>query len=181
MDRTESAIIVRWILITAAVTISYGLVRASSELNCPSNDLSWFRQNAKTLLFMEHFQKLAVAENLYNWSSEMDTEEFQQKLNSLENKFVLPEEMPDECYEQMYAAPQGLIERIGFIEDRLQECSSSGRIGNGSPCYGGESGASTTMILRRMSVLQTELMRQRNVLRTLRVRLMTVNRQLEGK
>ena len=90
----------------------------------------------------------------------------------------MPEEIPDDCYDQM-PIPQKIAQRIAFLEDRLEGCGSA------QPCpYAGvESGVGfgSSLMLRRLSIIQAELMRQRNVIRYLRMRLVAINRQCEGK
>lgn len=147
---------------------------------CPNanKDLSWFRQNAKSLLFMEHLQKRAAEENLYDWSKLLGSEQYRSRLRSLENQFVLPEEVPENCYEQT-PIPQRIAQRIAFLEDRLEGC------GQQQPCgYGGGEvsggGYGGSLVLRRLSMIQAELMRQRNVIRVMRMRLVSINRQCEG-
>lgn len=168
------------------------------EDQCPNvnRDMSWFRQNAKTLLFMEHLQKRAAEENLYGWSDVTGSEQYQSRLRRMENQFVMPEEIPDDCYDQM-PIPQKITQRISFLEDRLENCGSA------QPCaYGGGEteedfpggglglrtiytrsevgGGYGGLGLRRMSIIQAELMRQRNVIRTMRMRLAAINQQCEG-
>lgn len=162
---------VGWILLAvAAIEI------VSSQRQCPSsylnNDLSWFRQNAQTLLFMEHMQQRAAQENLYDWSNQLGSDQYRSKLRNLENEFVTPDEIPEDCYEQM-PIPTSIAQRIGFIEDRLESC------GSGQPC-GGDGGGAGAGMMRRFATLQAEVMRQRSVLRNFRLRLMTINRQCEG-
>lgn len=146
-----------------------------------NRDMSWFRQNARALLFMEHLQKRAMEENLYDWSKMSASEQYRARLRSLEDQFVMPEEIPDDCYEQL-PIPQKISQRIAFLEDRLEGCSSS--IPQ-SPCsYGsGEmsGGFGGGLALRRLSMIQAEQMRQRNVIRLMRMRLAAINRQCEGK
>ena len=147
---------------------------------CPNvnSDLSWFRKNAQALLFMEHLQKRATEENLFDWSKQQGSDQYRSRLRSLENQFVMPEEIPDDCYDQM-PIPQKIAQRIAFLEDRLEGCGSA------QPCpyAGAESGAGfgSSLMLRRLSVIQAELMRQRNVIRYLRMRLVAINRQCEGE
>lgn len=146
-----------------------------------NRDMSWFRQNARALLFMEHLQKRAMEENLYDWSKMSASEQYRARLRSLEDQFVMPEEIPDDCYEQL-PIPQKISQRIAFLEDRLEGCSSA--IPQ-SPCsYGsGEisGGFSGGLVLRRLSMIQAEQMRQRNIIRLMRMRLAAINRQCEGK
>lgn len=149
---------------------------------CPNSfvnkDLSWFRQNAQTLLFMEHLQQRAVQENLFNWSREQGSEQYRSRLRNLEDQFVMPEEIPDDCYEQM-PIPQKIAQRISYLEDRLEGCGAA----QAQPCPYSEvnvGGFGSGMALRRLSVIQAELMRQRNVIRFMRMRLMDINRQCEG-
>lgn len=168
---------VGWILLVV-VTIQI----VASQRQCPNsylnNDLNWFRQNAQTLLFMEHMQQRAAQENLYDWSNQLGSEQYRSRLRSLENEFVTPDEIPDDCYEQM-PIPLSISQRIGFIEDRLESCGSCGGGGGG----GGDGvpvSAGGVGMMRRFSMLQAELMRQRNVLRNVRLRLMTISRQCDG-
>lgn len=161
------------------------------ESQCPNvnRDMSWFRQNAKSLLFMEHLQKRAAEENLYGWSDVLGSDQYSSQLRRLENQFVMPEEVPDDCYDQM-PIPKRFAQRISFLEDRLESCGSA------QPCaydeeemrlregytggirlrasYGGG------LALQRLSTIQAELMRQRNVIRMMRMRLETIDRQCEG-
>ncbi|KAI9553105.1 hypothetical protein GHT06_020996 [Daphnia sinensis] len=148
---------------------------------CPNSfvnkDLSWFRQNAQTLLFMEHLQQRAAQENLFNWSREQGSEQYRSRLRNLEDQFVMPEEIPDDCYEQM-PIPQKIAQRISYLEDRLEGCGAA----QAQPCPYSEvnvGGFGSGMALRRLSVIQAELMRQRNVIRFMRMRLMDINRQCE--
>lgn len=157
--------------------------RFDQDPQCPNanKDLSWFRENAKSLLFMEHLQKRATEEDLYDWSKLTQTDRFRSKLRSLENQFDLPEEIPEDCYEQM-PIPQKIAQRISFLEDRLEGCAGSAQ----RPCtrtlededvdYVGGGHAQ-----RRLSMLQAELLRQRNVIRQLRTSLIQVNQKCEGK
>lgn len=149
---------------------------------CPNSyinkDLSWFRQNAQTLLFMEHLQQRAAQENLFDWSKEQGSEQYRSRLRRLEDQFVMPEEIPDDCYEQM-PIPQKIAQRISYLEDRLEGCGAA----QAQPCPYSEvnvGGFGSGMALRRLSVIQAELMRQRNVIRFMRMRLMDINRQCEG-
>lgn len=153
---------------------------------CPNSylnkDLSWFRQNAQTLLFMEHLQQRASQENLFDWPKEQGSEKYRSKLRSLEDQFVMPEEIPDDCYEQM-PIPQKIAQRISFLEDRLEGCGGAAQ---SQPCpYAAESalggGYGSGLALRRLSAIQAELMRQKNVIRFMRMRLMDINRQCEGE
>ena len=151
---------------------------------CPNSylnkDLSWFRQNAQTLLFMEHLQQRATQDNLFEWPKEQGSEKYRSKLRSLEDQFVMPEEIPDDCYEQM-PIPQKIAQRISFLEDRLEGCGAA----QSQPCpYAGEpsviGGYGSSLVQRRLSAIQAELIRQKNVIRFMRMRLMDINRQCEG-
>lgn len=151
---------------------------------CPNSyinkDMSWFRQNAQTLLFMEHLQQRASRENLFDWSKEQTSEKYRKQLRNLEDQFVMPEEVPDDCYERM-PIPQKIAQRISFLEDRLEGCGAAQLP---QPCAYGEpvvGGYGSGLVFRRLSVIQAELMRQRNVIRFMRTRLMDINRQCEGK
>lgn len=151
---------------------------------CPNSylnkDMSWFRQNAQTLLFMEHLAKRASQDNLFDWKKEQVSDKYRSKLRSLEDQFVMPEEIPDDCYEKM-PIPQKISQRISFLEDRLEGCGAA----QSQPCpYADEpavGGYGSSLVLRRLSAIQAELMRQKNVIRLMRMRLMDVNRQCEGK
>ena len=151
---------------------------------CPNSylnkDLSWFRQNAQTLLFMEHLQQRASQDDLFDWQKEQGSEKYRSKLRSLEDQFVMPEEIPDDCYEQM-PIPQKIAQRISFLEDRLEGCGSAAQ---SQPCpYAAEpvvGGFGSSLALRRLSAIQAELMRQKNFIRFMRMRLMDINRQCEG-
>ena len=118
---------------------------AASSSKCPNNDLSWFRQNARTLLFLEHLQVIllfiyfnrfylyiyvfsshqsrAAQENLFDWSNQLGTDTFRSKLRSLEDEFLAPEEVSEECYDRM-PIPPVIAQRISFLEDRLESCTS---------------------------------------------------------
>lgn len=182
MSRPLSSHCVRFILIFLIFLIQ---VQGQEELDgfgegqCPNanKDLSWFRRNAKSLLFMEHLEKRAAKEDLYDWSTLMGSEQYRSRLRSLENQFVMPEEVPEDCYEQM-PIPQRIAQRIAFLEDRLESCGSA------QPCTlaGGEVDASYAggLVLRRLSMIQAELMRQRSVIRMMRMRIATINQQCEG-
>lgn len=153
--------------------------RFEEDFQCPNanKDLSWFRQNAKSLLFMEHLQNRASEEDLYDWSKFQQTDRFQSRLRTLENQFILPEEIPDDCYEQM-PIPQRISQRISFLEDRLEGCGSS----QSRPCRLEEdvddySGGA----MRRLSILQAELLRQRNVIRQLRTSMASLTQKCEGQ
>lgn len=154
---------------------------ANQNGQCPNaylnNDLSWFRKNAQALLFMEHLQRRATEENLFDWSKQQGSDQYKARLRTLENQFVMPEEIPDDCYDQM-PIPQKIAQRIAFLEDRLEGCGAP------QPCSydGTESnvGFGSSLMLRRLSVIQAELMRQRNVIRYMRMRLVAINRQCEG-
>jgi hypothetical protein len=91
----------------------------------------------------------------------------------------MPEEIPDDCYEKM-PIPQKISQRISFLEDRLEGCGAA----QSQPCpYADEpavGGYGSGLVLRRLSAIQAELMRQKNVIRLMRMRLMDVNRQCEG-
>lgn len=150
---------------------------------CPNSylnkDLSWFRRNAQTLLFMEHLQQRASHENLFDWSKEQQSDKYRSRLRNLEDTFVMPEEVPDDCYEKM-PIPQKIAQRISFLEDRLEGCGTT----QSQPCTYDEPavvGYGSGLVLRRLSVIQAELTRQRNVIRFMRMRLMDINRQCEGK
>lgn len=144
----------------------------------PTNDLNWFKNHAQTLLFMEHLQQRAAEEDLYGWSSLVRTDDFRNQLRDLESEFVVPDDL-DCPFEQPGASGGGnLAERLAFIEDRLENCASGCTgVAGASP----NAGDGVGVMMRRMSELQEELMRQRNVIRNMRVRLMSVSRQAEGK
>lgn len=146
-----------------------------------NRDMSWFRQNARALLFMEHLQRRAMEENLYDWSKMSSSEPYRARLRSLERQFVMPEEIPDDCYDQM-PIPAKISQRIAFLEDRLEGCASS--IPQ-SPCSSYDPAVREVggggLVLRRLSMMQAELMRQRNVIRMMRMRMITINQQCEGK
>ena len=130
---------------------------------------------------MEHLQQRASQENLFDWPKEQGSEKYRSKLRSLEDQFVMPEEIPDDCYEQM-PIPQKIAQRISFLEDRLEGCGGAAQ---SQPCpYAAESalggGYGSGLALRRLSAIQAELMRQKNVIRFMRMRLMDINRQCEG-
>jgi hypothetical protein len=131
---------------------------------------------------MEHLQQRASQENLFDWPKEQGSEKYRSKLRSLEDQFVMPEEIPDDCYEQM-PIPQKIAQRISFLEDRLEGCGGAAQ---SQPCpYAAESalggGYGSGLALRRLSAIQAELMRQKNVIRFMRMRLMDINRQCEGE
>lgn len=164
------------VMVTTAVLVAL-LASIASASKCPNSDLSWFRQNARTLLFLEHLQNRATTENLFDWSNQLGSDTYRAKLRDLENEFLAPEEVPEECYDKM-PIPPVLAQRISFLEDRLEGCSGGGEghLG-GQPCDGG---GENYVLARRVASLQAELMRQRTVLRSVRLRLSTINRQCEG-
>ena len=172
---------VKCILVLIFLSQTSGTVLRNQAAQCPNSyvngDFSWFRENAQSLLFMDHLQQKAAQEDLFDWAKEQRSEDYRARLRSLENQFLMPEEIADDCYEQM-PIPQKVAQRISYLEDRLEGCGST------EPCpYAGaetSGGFSSTMILRRLSVLQAEMMRQRNVIRFMKMRLVAINRQCEG-
>lgn len=172
-------LIVVFLIFVIQIRGQYTRDRFDEDQQCPNvnKDLSWFRQNAKSLLFMEHLQKRATEEDLYDWSTLTKTDRFRSRLRSLENQFVVPEEIPDDCYEQM-PIPQKISQRISVLEDRLESCGSGQK-----PCtrsLDADDGYIGAPVQRRLSMLQAEMLRQRNVIRQLRTSLATVNQQCEG-
>ena len=144
----------------------------------PNSDLSWFKNHAQALLFMEHLQQRAAEEDLYGWSSLVSSDAFRNQLRDLESEFVIPDDLDCPFDQPAAQGSNSLAERIAFIEDRLESCTA-GCSGVAGASQGAGEGLS--VVLRRMSELQDELMRQRSVIRAMRTRLVSINRQAEGK
>lgn len=125
---------------------------------------------------MEHLQQRAAQEDLYGWSNLVGSDQFRSQLRDLETEFMMPDDL--DCYDQPAASSGNLAERIAFIEDRLESCGSSN--GCNSAAAPPDAGEGVEAVMRRMGTLQAELLRQRTVIRNMRLRLMSINRQLEG-
>lgn len=69
-------------------------------------------------------QSRAAQENLYDWSNQLGSDTFRTKLRSLEDEFLAPEEVSEDCYDRM-PIPSTIAQRISFLEDRLESCTGS--------------------------------------------------------
>ena len=167
-----------WMAVTAgwmaeATYISEEELGPPAQSTCPQhvNDLGWFREHAKTLVFMEHLYKKATEENLFNWKNEMDDDGFRDQIHELESSFISPEQLGDDCYER--ALPHGLIQRLSHLEERVGGCGPEP-----GPC--GDFEPANPAVFRRITIMQEELARQRSLVHQLRLRINVIGRQFEG-
>jgi len=160
-------IVIQWAILQLASAQESTLVAAAG---CPATsrtnyDLSWLQRNAKLLLFVEHLHDVYGHDDPI-WKSKSSSAEFEKTLQQLRSGLQIPE--------QCYNFGQEMQQRIVYLEERLDECA------NGS-CFGeAEEQPDVAGVYRRMSVMQSQLTRQRNVLRHMRGRLMALNRHVEG-
>jgi len=156
----------RWmLLLVAAAALQLNSCSSQEITTCPTSyDASWLHRNARTLLFMEHLQETAVERNLYDWVSTSSTQQFGDKVQKLRNELAIPRECQD------------VVRRIVYLEQRLQEDPTRDEAAEGG---GGRHQPNLAVVFRQMSVMQSQLARQRNVLRHMRGRLMALGRQAE--
>jgi len=161
--------------LTRWITILWAMLQLAwaQEAGCPATsrsnyDLSWLHRNAKSLFFLEHLQVWAQ-ENDRGWASKTDSAEFEHKLQELRSGLQIPAECQN--------VAQETLQRFAQVEIRLQEC-----IDVTASCFDGgseEEQPDVAATFRRMYVMQSQLTRQRNVLRQMRGRLTALNRQVE--
>jgi len=177
------------LLLIVATTIG-----AQSECPGPIGDLRWFQNNAQTLLFMQHLQEKAIVEDLHDWPAQIATDTFQERLQQLKNDLATPEEVSEECLQQM--SPPGLYQRLTALEMRLERCGGpvvptidfddetdpmtdgTDALMSSNPCPSYDP-AGQPHLHRRISLLEGEVARQKNALRGLRQRIAAIGRQYE--
>lgn len=121
---------------------------------------SWVRQNAENLLFLEYLQSEAAKGDLYGWKAILQSDEFQQKLDSLRSGITtLPGELDQDCGVEVDESV--LIDRISSLESRFSSCG-----GGGFEC-GMACGSGCELNDQKLMVLQAELRRQRMMIQRL--------------
>jgi len=160
-------IVIQWTILQLVSAKEIGVGAAGCPATSRTNyDLSWLHRNAKLLLFVEHLHDVN-SEDDDIWESTSNSAEFEEKLQQLRNGL----QIPAKCHN----VSQEILQRFAYLEERVQEC-----IDGSESCYGGsEEQPDVAGVYRRMSIMQAQLTRQKNVLRHMRGRLIALNRQME--
>ena len=140
-----------WSLLTLSSIVSDVSGRCGGNINLAN--LNWASRHGQSILFLEHLQRKAVEENLFEWKSALASEEYQVRLRQIESESSgRPTDPFDDCTDDA-SIMTILVDRVTMLEDRMANCNMDSGI---NPYHGrGE------LQMRKVALLQSELRRQR--------------------
>ena len=132
-------------------------------------DINWASHNAQSILFLEHLQRKATEEDLYEWKTFLASDDYQMRLRQIESE--AHGQPIDDCGSQDVLSPTMIMDRLAMLEERLVVCSGGGPIAAG-PCFGPNQGPQGGEILmRKMTLMQNELRRQRAMIQRMNMQM----------
>jgi len=164
------------LFVLSLLTLSGNVPEVSGRCGAIINpaNLNWASRHGQSILFLEHLQRKAVEEDLFNWKNDLASEEYQVRLRQIESEASgRPTDPFDDCADDASSLPI-LINRVTMLEERLENCHmDSGMI---NPCYGKSYGGENQM--RKIAHMHSELRRQQVIIQRMAMQISHITAQI---